>query len=411
MPYLPINTILGKLETIEVYEYYDIPRLFTCLNQYGYYYMALSVSDTDLHHIWIYALVSKKRLKEIRVGEVDLHDVFKETEDRCVFKVTTLSNEPDTAIRVMCKDLTDEWLPIKGPKLRIPKSRSIPKGSHQIIGTPSLPGMEDAVESYEDIIKRAFSDARVCVSETGIKVTSKGWYGLSSDRVIADTVLDKIFIDRCYNYGLRDNPTNLNLKLMAMRKASKLSDLPKSKTNGLRPGVNDQISFAAELALRLVRLRKGATLDQILCDPDLVKEFDELARNMSPGFTDLEYRLSALNVRKRGTFKKVDDSVEFISTENISKLRLDRIPESAGLYLFSSNDLPVFINQTDNLRNRLGLHLANSDNRGLPDWLWSKKLQHSYVPLPTETATFRKNLEQTQMRQKQTFLNFYSKTG
>lgn len=411
MPYLAKNTIIGKLETVEVYEYYDIPRLFSCVNQYGYYYIALSVSDTTHCHIWLYALVSKKKLKEIRVGEVDLYDAFKQAEDGCVFKVTTLSGEPDTAIRVMCEDLTDEWLPTKGPKLEIPKSRSIPKGSHQIIETPPLPGMQDAAESFDDIIKRAFSDARVRVSEAGINVTSKGWYGLSSDRVIADPVLDRIFIELCNGYGLRANPTTLNLRLMALRKASELSDLPKSKTNGLKKGVNEQISFASELALRLIRVRMGVSLDQILCDPNLVKEFDSLARSLSPGFSDLEYRLSALNVRKRGTFKKVEENVTFDSTENISSLHIEQIPESAGLYLFSSNDRSVFLNQTDNLRSRLGLHLTNSDGKGLPEWLWPKPLQHSYIPLPGVSATFRKNLEQTQMREQKTFFNFYSSTG
>lgn len=397
--------MLGKLEVLEIYEFYDIPRLFLCSNQYGHYYLVLSVSEADKYHTWIYAAISNKRLKAVRAGDVDLYDAFKQTEDACVFKVTTLSTESDTVTTIMCDDLHSEWLPIKGPKLGIPKSKVIPKGSHQIIETPPLPGMQDAIESFDDIIIRAFSEIRV-------EIKSGTQEFLSSDRMIADPYLDRKFIKLCMEYGLKTNPINLNLRLMALRKQSKLSHLaPSKKRSGLMPSVSNIISFASELALRLIRIRKGVTLDQILCDPKLADEFDKLAKSISPGYSSLEYRLAALNVRKRGTFKRVDERVTFKSIENVKNLRIEKIPNAAGLYLFSSDDFPVFMNQTDSIRNRLMLHLKNSSNRGLPDWLWNKPLQHSYIAMPKVTATFRKNLEQTEIRERQTFLNFYSKTA
>ncbi len=403
MPYLAKNTILGKLEVLEIYEFYDIPILFLCSNQYGHHYLVLSISETDEYNVWIYAAISKKRLKAVRAGAIDLYDAFKQTEDACIFKVTTLSTEPDTVTTVMCDDLRSEWLPTKGPKLDIPKSKVIPKGSHQIIETPPLPGIEDGVESFDDIIVRAFSETRIEI-RAGVQDF------LSSDRMIADPYLDKKFIELCMKYGLKTNPVNLNLRLMALRKAKKLSHLPPSKKrSGLTPIVSSIISFASELGLRLIRIRKGVTLDQILCDPKLADEFDKLAKSISPGYSPLEYRLAALNVRKRGTFKRVDERVTFESIENVKNLRIERMPDVAGLYLFSSDDFQVFINQTNSIRNRLMLHLKNSSNRGLPDWLWNKPLQHSYIAMPEVTATFRKNLEQTEIRERETFLNFYSK--
>jgi len=405
MPYLAKSTVLGRLEVIEVYEYYDIPRLFACINQYGHYYLVLSVSETDKEHTWIYALISKKRLQNVRTGEINLYDAFRYTEDGCVFKVTTLGKEPDTAITIMCSDIPRKWLPKEEPRLDIQKSRAIPKGSNQIIETQPLPGMHDAIESIDDIIIRAFSKARVEVME-GEK------FLVSSDRVIADPYLDKKFIELCMKYGLKTYTTNLNLRLMALRKAKKLAHLPQSKKLlGLTPIVSDMISFASELAYRLIRIRKGVTLDTILCDPSLSKEFDKLARSISPGYSSLEYRLAALNVRKRGTFKRVDERVEFKSVENVKKISIEKIPDVAGLYLFSSEDFPVFINQTESIRNRLMLHLKYSNNLGLPDWSWSKPLQHSYIATPDITAKLRKDIEQTEIRERETFLNFYSKTA
>lgn len=395
--------MLGKLEVLEVYEYYDIPRLFVCTNQYGHYYLAVSVSDTDECHTWIYASMTKRRLKAVRTGEVELYSAFKDTEEGCVFRVTTLDTKPDTATTIMCDDVPDKWLPVKGAKLDVSRSKAIPKDTHQIIRAPALPGMQDAAESFDDIIVRAFSEVRI--------VTGSGTQEfLSSDRMIADPHLDKKFMKLCAKYGLKTNPIIMNLRLMALRKAKKLSHLPPSKKrSGLTSSVSNRISFASELALRLIRIRKGVTLDQILCDPNLAKEFDSLAESMSPGFSSLEYRLAALNVRKRGTFTRIDERVTFESTENVANLRVERIPNVAGIYLFSSDDFPVFINQTDNLRSRLTVHLDNSNKQGLPEWLWLKPLQHSYIPMPSTAATFRRNLEQTEMRERKTFLNFYSK--
>ena len=395
MPFLAKNTELGKLEILEVYEYYDIPRFFLCSNQYGYYYLSLSVSDSDDGHGWLYAHVSKARLKKIRTGKINLYSAFKETEDGCVFKITTLGENSDTVETLLCNDVPDELLPLKGTELEIPQSQHIPIGKNHVVVTPSLPGMQNFIKTNDDIVIRAFSEVR---------------NELSSDRLIADPKLDNLFIKRCHEYGSRFKPVELNLRLMALRKASKLSDLPKSRRDGLEPGIEEKISFACELALRLIRMKKGVTLDQMLCDQDLVKEFDDLAKKLSPGYSSLAYRLSALNVRKRGTFEWIAERVNLKSTENVKKLNINKIPEAAGLYLFSSNDRPLFINQTSNLRDRLTLHLQNSDNMGLPTWLWEKPLQHSYVTLSEkDTIKFRRNLEQSEMRVRETFLNFYVK--
>jgi hypothetical protein len=48
MAYLPQSTILGRLKIIEVYEFYDIPRLFCCRNAAGQHYLVLSIDEDDL---------------------------------------------------------------------------------------------------------------------------------------------------------------------------------------------------------------------------------------------------------------------------------------------------------------------------------------------------------------------------
>ena len=43
---------------------------------------------------------------------------------------------------------------------------------------------------------------------------------------------------------------------------------------------------------------KAVSLDEILCDPFVVKEFDTTARRFAPGFSECHYRVAALKLRK-----------------------------------------------------------------------------------------------------------------
>lgn len=45
---LPENTELGKLEYIEVIDYYDFPQFFSCKNELGDIYLGLAIEDNPL---------------------------------------------------------------------------------------------------------------------------------------------------------------------------------------------------------------------------------------------------------------------------------------------------------------------------------------------------------------------------
>ena len=62
----------------------------------------------------------------------------------------------------------------------------------------------------------------------------------------------------------------------------------------------DDYSFASEVALHLLSVEFGVTLDGILCDPAIAESFDKLADCYSPTrHTPREYRWAALTLRKR----------------------------------------------------------------------------------------------------------------
>ena len=74
------NPQLGELEIIEVYEYFNMPLLFSCKNLVGSFYIALCADDLPEHDMWLYTEMSLKRLNLLRFGLINVHDVFAKPE-------------------------------------------------------------------------------------------------------------------------------------------------------------------------------------------------------------------------------------------------------------------------------------------------------------------------------------------
>lgn len=222
--------------------------------------------------------------------------------------------------------------------------------------------------------------------------------GYSVDRVIADPKMNRNFLRRCRGLGLSGMDYDLNWALMNARKRGELSHLPKTKRYTVKE--LDEFEYASELTVRFLQQKRSVSLDQIICDPDLAKEFDEYATRLAPGFSPLQYRWAALGLRKAGRLGKKAETVRRLPSlemlGKITSLKPTKIPEVSGLYLFSSREERVFIGQTDNLRHRIERHMEVSESRGLPEWLWNAKkkpLHISITGLPDITRSIRQTME------------------
>lgn len=214
----------------------------------------------------------------------------------------------------------------------------------------------------------------------------------SVDRVIADPRLNTAFVEECQRQGLDAAAATFNRALLNLRKAGSLRGL-KSRSAPL--GNDDSYRFAAEMAARHMERRDGVTLDDILCDPALAAEFDRLAACISPGFTPLQYRWSALNLRKARRLPpellaRVAPPQQILSLP-VREVDLDSVPPKQGLYLFFTGNECLYVGEAENLRNRVAKHLDHSDNKGLARWLWDQGPDELFLELQIlDSATTQK---------------------
>ena len=127
--------------------------------------------------------------------------------------------------------------------------------------------------------------------------------GHSADYLLCDPELAEAFIQACRDRSVPGDPRMWNSFLLRVRKSGKL---PRSTNAGRRLSYAemDRYSDASEAALQLITLDYGLTLDELLCSPQAVGEFDRMAGLLSPGFSPFEYRWAALSLRKRSRTKR-----------------------------------------------------------------------------------------------------------
>jgi site-specific DNA-methyltransferase (adenine-specific) len=102
--------------------------------------------------------------------------------------------------------------------------------------------------------------------------------GYSLDRLVADPDLNAAFAERCRSLGLPGEARTWNRTLVRMRKQGDL-DMPTQRRTEISWQDCDPYVFASEIALRRMMDQGAASLDEVLCDPDLAGEFQDCLVN------------------------------------------------------------------------------------------------------------------------------------
>ncbi len=173
-----------------------------------------------------------------------------------------------------------------------------------------------------------------------IKAFELGGGGFSADRVVADDALSAAFADRCRQAGLAGEEADWNRGLFRLRKAGKLSHLSTNRRTEFNWSAADGYLFASEIALGQMHAR-DLSFDDVLCDPELRREFDETARSFAPGFTPFEYRWGALGIRKIASKSQVNGAslknVKLPPAQDLFGIPLNQFRRVAGLYVISDD--------------------------------------------------------------------------
>ena len=112
---------LGKLEIVEVYEYYDQPVLYSCKNASGHFYLVVAAAEDDQFLTWLCVAVSTERLNLIRFGKIDLHDAFADSENPYAIQVRVPYEEHASVQTdfIQSNQIPEDMLPLSGEHLDI----------------------------------------------------------------------------------------------------------------------------------------------------------------------------------------------------------------------------------------------------------------------------------------------------
>jgi site-specific DNA-methyltransferase (adenine-specific) len=194
--------------------------------------------------------------------------------------------------------------------------------------------------------------------------------GYSLDRVIADPDLNAALTEQCRRLSLPGEARTWNHALFNLRKRGRLAGIATQRRTDLDWEYCDAFLFASEIAWRELVEKGAKSLDEILCDPALAAEFDQVAARFAPGFKSLEYRWAALKLRKMAraarTRAKLLKPGRFQPPMSAFAAACDRAPESAGVYLVSTSDEKIYVGESLNLRNRFARQFGSEQKSAWP---------------------------------------------
>jgi len=117
---LPNDSVLGRLHMVEVFDFYDAPRLFLCSNTAGALYLGLWYDSSAEFETWLYIPVSTVRLAELARGNIDLQQAFAAPEDGIAFLVNTDAESGGSEVEhIAASDVSREHLPPAGDTIQI----------------------------------------------------------------------------------------------------------------------------------------------------------------------------------------------------------------------------------------------------------------------------------------------------
>lgn len=222
-----------------------------------------------------------------------------------------------------------------------------------------------------DRVKQAFLAAREMFKDRG-----------STDLYVADPKRNEVFLALCRRLGIKASDYLINKTLINARKNKWLSGLRSEKTSI----EYDEFAFASEFAATQLRYKAGASIDDILCNPNLASQFDAIAREVTPGFSSFEYRWAILSIRKAGRHEKLPASFrlpKFTTGFRLLRDPLEQVPNRSGIYLLYEREKLLYTRSAVDLRHGVELHRNKNILKAINEKLWRPDPENFVVDFAT----------------------------
>ena len=190
--------------------------------------------------------------------------------------------------------------------------------------------------------------------------------GHSTDFVLCDPELNASFVVACKKKSLPGDAYQWNRMLFRIRKAGKL---PKSTRKHKKQSYEamDPYSAASEVAMQLLSLDFGVTVDELFFSPATAAQFDALAQQFAGGYSAREYRWAAISIRKRAkkskslAVKKFSDwlTKPLPRTVPIARCTSEKY-DNRGVYIVLNHNQPLYVGETFNVKRRVE-HILNNE--------------------------------------------------
>ena len=115
------RTPIGDMRVIEVFLYYDGPKLFSCKDRTGQKYIAMLVDESEDGDRWFLVPVSDTRLERVRTGELGLRECVRYPENDWLWDVfIPYDGSKGDARLKYASTLQEHELPVPGAALSLP---------------------------------------------------------------------------------------------------------------------------------------------------------------------------------------------------------------------------------------------------------------------------------------------------
>jgi hypothetical protein len=111
--------LIRDLTPVEVFDYYDGPRFYSCKDKAGQLYLVYWVDETELGSSWLYIRVSPERYGAVRRGDLLIADALSQPEDGLALLVLSRA-ENFTVRQLVAEEIDPEWMPQSNDRLDLP---------------------------------------------------------------------------------------------------------------------------------------------------------------------------------------------------------------------------------------------------------------------------------------------------